>query len=249
MKLKNITRAELLDYVSGQLNAFFPDRHNDVRQVMDRDFDEALDRLERCINAVRLWKPDEFDYLHSSQHCTFIYYLSNTIWRNREDARCATKLFALNKALNGFDCFYDNVLPDRFFIGHSVGIVLARTTFSDYLVLYQGCTVGKNHGAAPVLEDRVVLYPHSAVIGNCRIRAGSIIGQGSSVINADTPGNTYVFSSNGSLCFKPPKRDVLADIFRLTDSEERPSCPIPTARNSSRRWPQLASTTPCVNGS
>jgi len=215
MKLENTTRAELLDYVSGQLNAFFPDRYNGVRAVIDKDVDEALDRLHTCINAVRLWQPDAFDYLHSSQHCTFLYFLSNTIWRNRENANCATKLFALNKAMNGFDCFYDNALPDRFFIGHSVGIVLARTTFSDYLVLYQGCTVGKNHGAAPTLERGVVLYPNSAIIGNCHIGPGTVVGQGCSVIDADTPGNSYVFSNNGTLCFKPPKRDVLADIFRL----------------------------------
>ncbi len=167
MNLKNTSRTELLDYVSAQINAFFPDRHKGVRQVIDRELDETLDRLSVCINAVRFWKENEFDYLHSSQHCIFVYYLSNTIWRNQENVNTATKLFGLNKALNGFDCFYDNVLPDRFFIGHSVGVVLARTSFSDYLVLYQGCTVGKNHGAGPTLEEGVVLYPNSAIIWNC----------------------------------------------------------------------------------
>ena len=215
MNLKDTSRAELLDYLSGQINAFFPDRHRDVRQVMDNDLDEALDRLNACINAVRFWKEDEFDYLHSSQHCIFVYYLSNTIWRNQENENTATKLFSLNKALHGFDCFYNNLLPEKFFIGHSVGIVLARTTYSNYMVLYQGCTVGKNHGAAPTLEEGVVLYPHSAIIGRCQIRSGTIVGQGSSIIDADTPGNTYVFSNNGKLCFKKPKRDVLADLFRL----------------------------------
>ncbi len=215
MKLKEMTRASLIAYVSNQINAFFPDGKDETQRVIGADIDEALDRLNVCINAVSWWQEDEFDYLHSSQHCIFIYYLSNTIWRNRQHKTVCTKLFGLNKALNGFDCFYDNVLPDNFFIGHSVGIVLARTTFSNYLVLYQGCTVGKNHGAAPTLEEGVVLYPHSAVIGNCHIGPGTIVGQGSSIIDADSPGNTYVFSHNGELVFKKPKRDVLADIFRL----------------------------------
>lgn len=215
MNLKEMTRTKLVDYVSNQINAFFPDGRDETRSVIDADMDEALDRLNICINAVAWWKEDEFDYLHSSQHCIFLYYLSNTIWRNRQHQRVCTKLFALNKALNGFDCFYDNDLPDKFFIGHSVGIVLARTTFSNYLVLYQGCTVGKNHGAAPILEEGVVLYPHSAIIGNCHIGPGTVVGQGSSIIDADTPGKTYVFSHNGELVFKKPKRDVLADIFRL----------------------------------
>ena len=215
MNLKEMTRTGLIDYVSHQIDAFFPDRRDDTRHAIGADIDEALDRLNVCINAVAWWKEDEFDYLHSSQHCIFVYYLSNTIWRNRQNQSVCTKLFGLNKALHGFDCFYDNVLPDRFFIGHSVGIVLARTTFSDYLVLYQGCTVGKNHGAAPILEKGVVLYPHSAIIGNCHIGPGTIVGQGSSIIDADSPGNSYVFSHNGELVFKKPKRDVLADIFRL----------------------------------
>jgi len=216
MKLKDFSRDQMIDYVADQLGALFPDGAKDLRATIRRDIDEALDRLELCIGAVRLWTPNEFDYLHSSQHCIFIYYLANTIWRNRQDQKTCTKLFALNKALHGFDCFYDNVLPDRFFIGHSVGIVLARTTFAEYLVLYQGCTVGKNHGAAPVIGEGVVMYPHSAIIGNCRIGPRSVIGQGCSVVNADTPGDSYVFSNGGQLTFKHLKRDVLSDIFRST---------------------------------
>ena len=222
MNLKDITRAELLDYLAAQVNGLFPDKYGaDTRPALEADFDEALARLRRCINGVRMWQPETFDYLHSSQHCTLVYYLANTIWRNRAQANICTKLFNLNKALHGFDCFYDNVLPDIFFVGHSVGIVLARTTFRDYLVLYQGCTVGRNHGAAPVLGEGVVLYPHAAIIGNCRIGDRSVLAQGCSVVDADTPGDCYVFSQGGKLTFKKPKRNVLSDIFRLEATERQ----------------------------
>ncbi len=106
-------------------------------------------------------------------------------------------------------------MPDIFFVGYSVGIVLARSTFSDYLVLYQNSTIGKNHGRAPIIGQGVVLYPNSAIIGGCNIGAGSIIGQGCSVIDADTPGKCYVFSGGNELIFKKPKRNVLSDIFRI----------------------------------
>jgi len=216
VKLKATQRSELVQYVTDQLNAFYPDRfRSEVHDLIDSDIDEALDRLAGCINAVRMWTPDEFDYLHSSQHCIFIYYLSNTIWRNRQHQNVCTKLFGLNKALNGFECFYHTDLPDQFFIGHTVGIVLARVTFANYLVLYQGCTVGKNHGAEPVIGEGVVLYPNSAVIGDCNIGPRTIVGQGSSIIDTDTPGQSYVFSNNGELVFKKPKRDIIADFFRL----------------------------------
>lgn len=215
MNLKGMTKDTLADYVAAQLGQFFPDGQSDLRACVSRDLDETLDRVRTCVNAVRMWKEEEFDYLHSSQYCIFLYYLSNTAWRNRQDQRFCTKLFLLNKALNGFDCFYDNVLPDKFFIGHSVGIVLARTTLANYLVLYQNSTIGKNHGDAPVLGEGVVLYPNTAIIGKCRIGPGTVIAQGCSVINQDTPGDCYVFADGEKLTFKKPKRNVLADIFRL----------------------------------
>ncbi len=119
------------------------------------------------------------------------------------------------KALNGIDCFYEIELPEVFFIGHSVGIVLAKATYGNHLVLYQNSTVGKNHGIAPIIGDRVVLYPNSAVIGRCRIGSGSLISQGVSVINQDTPGQSAVFRGHGrNLEYKTLERDVINDFFR-----------------------------------
>ena len=106
-------------------------------------------------------------------------------------------------------------MPEVFFIGHSVGIVLAKAGYGNRLVLYQNSTVGKNHGQAPTLGDGVVLYPNSAIIGRCEVGAGSVIAQGVSIVNRSTPGKCTVFQgAAGGLVFKPPTRDVLADIFR-----------------------------------
>lgn len=215
MRLKDCSKEQLLDYVSRQLAHFFPDK-SDVRPGLERDLDEALARLRACINAVKMWRQDEFYYLHSEQYTHFLYFLANTVWRNRRDESLCNKLFFLNKALNGFSCFYDVELPEIFFIGHSVGIVLARASYANYFVVYQNCTVGKNHGAAPTLEEGVVMYPNSAIIGDCRVRSGTVVAQGASVISKDTPGRCLVFNGTaGELQFKQPKRDILADIFRL----------------------------------
>jgi serine O-acetyltransferase len=215
LELVNNSRDGLLRYLERQLANFFPDDAPGVRDAIDAHLDEALLRLARCINAVRMWREGEFDCLHSSQVAIFLYYLSNTLWRHGADPRVCTKLFLLNKALNGIDCFYEIELPEVFFIGHSVGIVLAKASYGKHLVLYQNSTVGKNHGVAPVLEDGVVLYPNSAVIGRSTVRAGSVIAQGVSVVNHDTPGDCLVFQgARGGLAFKPSRRSVLADIFR-----------------------------------
>ena len=216
MLLKNSSRQQLLEYLARQLNHFFPDQQDNIESILAKDIDEALSRLNVCINAVRMWKQDEFYYLHSSQYATFLYFLANTIWRNQKNEPVCTKLFFLNKALNGIDCFYEIEMPEIFLIGHSVGIVLAKAQYANYLVLYQNSTVGKNHGIAPVLEEGVVMYPNTAVIGSSRIRKHSVISQGVSVINHDTLGNSIVFQgAAGELVHKPMKRDLLADFFRI----------------------------------
>lgn len=216
MDLINMTRAGLVDYTVAQINHFVPDGRDDVRALIDSHCDEALERLNRCINGVRVWQEDKFNYLHSSQYCIYLYYLANSIWKNSADATACTKIFLLNKALNGIDCFYEIDLPTVFFIGHSVGIVLAKATYGNHLVLYQNSTVGKNHGIAPVLEEGVIMYPNTAIIGRCHVRAHTIVSQGTGIINHDTPGNSIAFRGDGNnLVFKPSSRNVLADIFRI----------------------------------
>jgi serine O-acetyltransferase len=218
LKLRDQTLQGLVDYTCAQVANLTPDgRTEPLRTQVARHADAALERVGACIDAVRMWTPGVFDYLHSSQYCQYLYYLANTIWREEgEEGRgAATRLFLLNKALNGIDLFYEIEMPRIFFIGHSVGIVLSKATYGDYLVLYQNVTVGKNHGVAPVIGEGVVLYPSSAVIGRCRVADGSVLAQGVGVVNQDTPGNCMVFAGEGGrLTFKPATRDVRGDLFR-----------------------------------
>jgi serine O-acetyltransferase len=210
-----MTRDELVRYISRQVDVLFPDGVGKTEDLLRRDIDETLARLEFCLERVRIWRGTGFYPLHSEKNTVFLYYLANTIWRNRNNQNFCEKLFYLNKALNGFHCFYDTILPDVFFVGHSVGIVLVRAQYTNYLALYQGATVGKNHDRAPVFEEGVVLYPGSAVIGDCHIRARSYISQNTSVIDQDTPGNSVIYAKEGGIVSKPPKRDILADFFYI----------------------------------
>lgn len=204
LRLTYCSRSDLLEYVARQLSTFFPDDQSGTKEILDLYLDEALLRLENCINAVKMWRPGEFDYLHSSQYAIFLYFLANTIWRREGAKRVCVKLFFLNKTLNGIDCFYELELPEIFFIGHSVGIVLAKANYGNYLVLYQNSTVGKNHGAAPMIGEGVIMYPNTAIIGASTVRDGSVISQGVSVINRETPGDCMVFQGNaGNLVFRP----------------------------------------------
>ena len=215
LEIKGASRELLLDYLTAQIDGLFPDHVTDAGRVIEGDLDEALDRMAVCVSAVRMWRQDQFDYLHSEQNAHFLYFLANTVWRNRHNENICTKLFYLNKALNGFSCFYDNDLPDRFLIGHSLGIVLVRAHYPEYFVVYQNCTVGRMGGKVPRLGEGTVMYPNSAIVGDCDIGPRTTVAQGCSVINADTPGDSIVISRDGALEFKKPKHDILKEYFRI----------------------------------
>lgn len=216
LTVTGLSRAELAAYVRAQIERMLPfPRPEPELALIEVHLDEALRRLARCIAAVRTWPAGQFDVLHSSQYCTFLYYLANTIWRRERAQAVCTRLFLLNKALNAIDCFYEIELPEVFFIGHSIGIVLAKARYGNHLVLYQNVTVGKNHGRAPVLEDGVILYPHAAVIGACTVRRGSIVAQGTRVLGRDTePGRIAFNAAGGELAFRSPGHRILEDFFR-----------------------------------
>ena len=219
MKVPVVGASGLSGYVAAQLATFFPDGRNDSKHVIDRNLDESIERVRRCINAVRIWPKDEFDYLHTEQNTIFLYFLANTIWRNGDEPRVATKIYYLNKALNSFNCYYEVALPDIFFVGHSVGIVLSRATYADYFAVYQNSTVGWNNGVGPTFEEGVVLFPNSFVLGRCRLRRGSIVAQGTSLIDRDTEQDRIAYLEQGELRFRDRKRDILGAIFRLEERQ------------------------------
>ena len=217
MKLIDHTRESLVAYLTAQCAHIVPDGREDAfRKAVDAHLDEALERMHVCINACAPWRPDQFNVLQSSQHCILLYFLSNTIYRRSGDTAAATRLFLMNKALNGIDLFYEIQMPPVFYIGHSVGIVLAKATYGNYLVLYQNSTVGRHKDQIPVIGDRVVLYPNTAVIGRSVIGDDAVLSQGVSAVNKSVPERVIAFRGGGSdLAYQPRPDDLLKEYFRL----------------------------------
>ncbi len=215
MEILRMDRGRLLRYVVQQLHHTLPDDF-DPRMDIDMHLDEALARLHGCINAVRPWRQDCFDPLHSTQYCSLLYFLANTIWRRTATTETPTRPVLLNEALNGIDLFYEIEMPPVFFIGHSVGIVFAKASYGNFLVIYQNSTVGKNHGEAPVLGEGVIMYPGTAIIGSCQVGDGTVLSQGASLVNTNSPGHCTVYRGDaGRAVFKPTRRNALLDIFRI----------------------------------
>jgi serine O-acetyltransferase len=216
VKLRDHTRESLLAYTVAQCAAIVPDgREAAFRASADAHLDEALERLHVCINACSPWRADEFNVLQSSQHTIFLYYLANTIWKRSGETEAPTRLFLMNKALNGIDLFYEIAMPPVFYIGHSVGIVLAKATYGNYLVLYQNSTVGRHKDQVPVIGDRVVLYPGSAVAAGAVVGDDVVISQGVRVINKRVPSGMIAFAgTGGDLVLRPRPDDILQEYFR-----------------------------------
>lgn len=216
MKLVDHTRASLIDYTVAQCAHVVPDgREAAFRAAVDTHLDAALERLHVCINACAPWRPDQFNVLQSSQHCIYLYYLANTIWTQSGDTSAPTRLFLMNKAFNGIDLFYEIAMPKAFYIGHSVGIVLAKATYGEHLVLYQNSTVGRHKDQIPVIGERVVLYPNTAVIGRSTVENDCVVSQGTSVINRRVPAGQMAFRAPDGLAFKPRPADLIGEYFRL----------------------------------
>ena len=217
MKLVDHSRQSLLDYIVRQQAAIVPDgREEAFRKLADAHFDEALARMNVCIDACAPWRAGEFNVLQSSQHTIFLYYLANSIWKGSGDTSAPVRLFLMNKAFNGIDLFYEIAMPEVFYIGHSLGIVLAKATYGNYLVLYQNSTVGRHKDRIPVIGDRVVLYPNTAVVGSSVVENDTVVSQGVSVLNKTVPTGMMAFSGGpGELVFRPRPDDLLAEYFRL----------------------------------
>ena len=216
MKLVDHTRDSLIGYITAQCAAIVPDgREAAFRTVVDAHFDAALARMHVCINACAPWRPDQFNVLQSSQHCIFLYYLANTIWTASGETAAPTRLFLMNKALNGIDLFYEIAMPTEFYIGHSVGIVLAKATYGERLVLYQNSTIGRHKDRIPVIGDGVVVYPNCAIIGRCDVGAGAVISQGTSVLDAKVKAGRLAYTgADGRLAFRDAPAGILAEYFR-----------------------------------
>ena len=217
MKLVDHSRASLLDYVVRQQASIVPDGRDEAfRKACDGHLNEALERLSVCIDGCSPWRPGEFNVLQSSQHTIFLYYLANTIWRRSGETAAPVRLFLMNKALNGIDLFYEIGMPDVFYIGHSVGIVLAKATYGNHLVLYQGVNVGRHKDQIPKIGDRVVLYPGSSVVAGSVVEDDCVLSQGVRVIGKHVPAGQMVFADGaGQLTFRPRPDDLLAEYFRF----------------------------------
>jgi len=191
--LLSLDKKTLVVYVRKGLDHFFPDDLDSA--VIEKYIDDVIERVACCFSAVhdRYFKKGSqtyFNHLNSDHYAMFLYFLSNTLYRNNEDERLCEKIFYLNKALHSIDVFYKVELPDIFLFCHPLGTVLGRAKYSDYFLVYQNCTIGSNHDVDyPVLGKYLALYRNASILGKCKIGDNCKISANSLVLDSDIESN------------------------------------------------------------
>ena len=198
-------QSSLRRYVSKQLENMFPVFNTDY-VIDDSAFLFSLQQTKVCLAGIKIAAKNEFNPFVSWQYAIFLHYLSRQIWLTNGDGEAATRVFLLNKALNGIDLYYQIEMPQVFVLGHTVGLVFAKAVYGNYCVFHQNCTVGRDGDKRPVLENGVILYPNSCVIGKCLVRENTVLTPGLQLVNTDTPGNCIVVPNpRGGVMFKEAK--------------------------------------------
>lgn len=193
------------NYIKEMLSLKFPDRRRVDFSVTD--FSDALQRTEFCFSKIRRKyytkdKKTVFDHLNADHMATFLYFLGNSIWKNSGETEVPVKLSYLNKVLHGLDLFYSVGMPDVFLLVHPLGSVIGNAKYSDYLVIYQNCTVGAAGTMYPEFGEGAILYSRSSVLGGCRIGSNVVFAANSAIVNTDVPSNTTVLGCYPNYRFK-----------------------------------------------
>jgi len=217
----SLNRIDLAQYVRQQFENLFPDGVE--LGELQRFVDLALGRVEHCFSRVRLkgFFADgraRFSHRHCDPYAIFLYYLANSVFREKPGHPIADKAYALNKALHALDAFYEVELPEVFALQHPVGTVLGRATYSDYFICYHNCTVGANlENDYPSFGRGVVMYGGSRVIGKTAVGENTLVSTGAIVIDGGRLENDSVLHGIYPKAMRSrTERNVVREIFGVS---------------------------------
>lgn len=212
----SLPREHFAEYTRTVIETHFPDRGS---VDLSRVFDDALERLAVCFSNIALGGYSRngrpyLNHLHGDQTAAFWYILSNCFHARGERA-LAEKCMLINKARNGILIMYDTALPERFLLIHTVGTMLGKATYGEYLVVTQNVTVGTNRGNSPTFGRGVILYPHCVVLGRSTLGDFARVAAGTMVMDTVCPPRSVISRGTSDITIHPSNRETISEYFTL----------------------------------
>lgn len=130
-----------------------------------------------------------------SLRAIFLYKISVFFYRIK--LKPLSQIFwSVNVMLHSIEISPSAIIGKNFKLPHTVGTVIGGgVKIGDNVMVYQNVTLGqKGDYNYPVIEDNVIIYPGSIVLGNIKVGEGSIIGA-NSVVLKDVPSHATVVGS------------------------------------------------------
>lgn len=207
-------------YIARQLDSFFPcNDFNRVHNAIAEHLTMALARTEYCFARIKVKYFSQngevfFSPLITDQYAVFLYYLAHTVYTEGDNTDLAGRLYYLNKALNGVDLYFEVQMPRVFLLVHPVGTVLGRARYGDYLVVYQGVTVGANlKDNYPEIGQGVALFSNSSVLGDSKLNDGAVVAARAVLQDTEVPANHVCFGTYPDSTCKPTRHSVFDKYF------------------------------------
>lgn len=216
--ISEFSNEQLYQLVEKQLNNLFVFDEKNESDILSRSITIAIERIKKnfSFNKNKYYSRDHkifFNPFHSGQYAIFLYYLSNTLFKDAENNTLADRVYFLNKALNAVDLFYEIDLPEVFFLEHPVGSVLGRAKYANFFSFSQNCSVGNNKGIYPEFKEHVTMLSGSKVLGNTIIGQNCVIAANTYIKDCTIPDNCIVFGSSPNLIIKQRTKEEMNRYF------------------------------------
>lgn len=202
MIIKHDAKALLLH----QINSLYDCTGEGIAESINLAYPKVLDRLDKRFSHIKnkyyhSGEENVFNPLHVAQWTMFLYEIAHEISKSSDEDLCDI-IYGISKAFSSADIFYGVDMPDIWFFDHPQGSVMGRAKYADYFSFSQGCTVGNNKGAYPILGKHVTMFSNSKILGDCHIGDHVIFSADSYILDADVPSYSIVFGRNPNIIIK-----------------------------------------------
>ena len=204
----SIEPEDLEKYIFSQISTLIPDSQLKYGQISYADIEKALEKCDFCFkhinNSAFCKERGEtfFSHLHADQYAMFLVYLSNLIWKERQDKIACDRIMYLNRILHSFMMSYKAKVPDIMWLAHPVGSVIGNADYSDYLYISQNCTIntaGNADELKPHIGKFFAMGAGAALIGDKEVGNYCSIGVNATVYNTELKDNSIVINKRGKI--------------------------------------------------